>query len=117
LHFGAGIHLYPSIPEVTSFNHPLSQVPIEFLGNILDRLNMSEQPSTSRIVLSDTAIVELPAATSMMFTGIPSIPTSYQSLNGVHPGTLSTIWYVPICSSKILSGISYVEAQKNDLPY
>ena len=90
------------------------QVPVESLGNILDRLDMSKQPSTSRIVSSDAAAVEPPATTPMMFVGVPSVPTSSQPLDGVHPGTVSTIWYVPICSSGTLSGISYVESQKID---
>ena len=42
LHFGTRIHLYPSTPEVSSFNHPSSQVPVESLRNILDRLTMSK---------------------------------------------------------------------------
>lgn len=99
------------------FNHPSSQVLVELLGNLLDRLNMSEQPSTSRTVSSDTTAVEFPATTPMMFAGIPSVPTSYQSLDGVHPGTVSTTWSIPICSSAVLSGISYVEAQKIDPAY
>lgn len=54
-HFGTGIHLYPSTPEFGSFNPPSSQVPVESLGELLDRLKMSEQPSTSRNVSSDAA--------------------------------------------------------------
>lgn len=70
---------------------------------------MSAQPSTSRTVSSDTATAELPAATLAMFAGIPSVPTSYQPLDGVHPRIVSMTWSVPICSSRILFGISYVE--------
>lgn len=108
LHFGTGIHVYPSTAEISSFNHPPSQVPVKSLGNLLDRLNMSEQPSTSRIISFDTVVAEPPTATPTMFAGIPSIPTSSQPLDGVHQGTISTAWSVPICSSRILSGISYV---------
>lgn len=43
-HFGTGIHLYPSTPGFDSFNPPSSQVSVESLGELLDRLNMSEQP-------------------------------------------------------------------------
>jgi len=67
LHFGTEIHLYPSTTDVSSFKHPSSQVPIESLGNILDRLNMSEQQSTPRTVSSDIVTAELPATTTMMF--------------------------------------------------
>lgn len=70
---------------------------------------MSEQPSISRNVSFDIATTDLPAATPMMFAGVPSVPTSYQSLDGVHPGTISTTWSVRTCSSRILSGISYVQ--------
>ena len=70
---------------------------------------MYEQPSTSSTVSSDTATIELPAAIPMMFASIPSIPTSYQSLDGVHPGTVKTTCSVPICSSGIPTSISYVE--------
>ena len=73
LHFGTGIHLYHSTTKVS---HPSLQVPVELLGSLLDRLNMFEQPLTSRIVSSNTAVVEPPAATPTMFAGIPSIPTS-----------------------------------------
>lgn len=73
LHFGTGIHLYPSNSEDSQ---PSSQVPVESIGSLLDRLNMSEQPSTSRTVSSDTIVVELPAATPIMFVGVPSIATS-----------------------------------------
>ena len=75
---------------------------------------MFEQPSTSRSVLSDTAALEPLVVTPIVFTGIRSVPTSYQPLDGVHIGTVSTAWSVPICSSKILSGISYVETQQID---
>ena len=114
LHFGTRIHLYHSTIEVSCFNHPSSQVPVKSLGNLLDRLNVSEQPSTSRTVSFDTVAVEPPATTLTMFTGVPSIPTSSQPLDGVHPRTISTTWSVPICSSGILSGISYVETQQID---
>ena len=108
LHFGTGIHLYPSTIEVS---HPSSQVLVEFLGNLLDRLDMSEQPSTSRTMSSDTAAAEPPAATPTMFAGVPSVPTSSQPLDGVHPRTVSIVWFAPVCSSGIISGISYVESQ------
>lgn len=75
---------------------------------------MSEQPSTSRTMSSDTVAAKLPAATLTMFIGIPSIPTISQPLDGVNPGTVSTTWSIPICSSIILSGISYVETQQSD---
>ena len=39
--FGTGIHLHPSTIEVSSFS---SQVPVESLENLLDKLNMSKQP-------------------------------------------------------------------------
>jgi len=67
--------------EVGSFNHPSSQVPIESLGNILDRLNMSEQPSTSRTMSFDTTTIEIPTTIPTMFAGIPSILASYQVTN------------------------------------
>lgn len=76
---------------------------------------MSEQPSTSRTMSSDTATIELPVAIPTMFAGIPSIPTSYQSLTGVHSGTVLMTWFVPIYSFGILAGISYVETQQIDL--
>lgn len=71
---------------------------------------MSEQPSTYRTMLFDTAIVELPATTLTMFAGILSIPTSSQLLEEVHPKTVLTVWSLLVCSS----GISYVESQQID---
>ena len=111
LHFGTRIHLYPSTTEVS---HPSLQVPVESLGNLLDRLDISEQPSTSRTMASDTAAIEPPATTLTMFAGIPSVPNSSQLLDGVQRGTISTTWSVPICSSRILSRVSYVETRKID---
>ena len=107
LHFGTRIHLYPSNSQ---HSQPSSQVPVESLGSLLDRLNMSEQPSKSRIVSSDIAVAEPPATTPKMFTGIPSIPTSSQPVDGVHLGTVSTVCSVSVCSSRIISGISYIES-------
>ena len=75
---------------------------------------MSKQPSTSRTISSDIATIEPPATIPIMFAGIPSVLASYQSLAGVHSRTVSTTWYVPICSSGIPSGISYVEIQQID---
>ena len=75
---------------------------------------MSEQPSTSRTVSSDTAAAEPPAATPTMFDGIPSVPASYHQQAGVPSGTASTTWLVPISSSGLSSGISYVETQQID---
>ena len=57
---------------------------------------MFEQPSTSRTVSSDTAAVEPPTTTLTMFAGIQSVPTSSQPLDGVHLGTISIAWSVPI---------------------
>ena len=110
-HFGVGITLYPSSSEVSL---PPEEAPVESLGNLLDRLQMSEQPSTSRTVSSDTAMAELPAITPTMFAGIPSVPTSSQSLEGAHSGAIMTVWSVPVCSSGIISGNSYVESQQID---
>lgn len=109
--FGVRITLYPSSSKISL---PLSEIPVESLGNLLDRLDMSEQPSKSRTVSSDIATAELPAATPIMFTGVPSITNSSQSLDRIHPGAVSTVWYVPVCSSGIISGISYVESQQID---
>ena len=75
--FGVGITLYPSSSEVSL---PQLEVPVESLGNLLDRLKMFEQPSIYRTVSSDTVTEELPAITPTMFAGIPSVPTSSQSL-------------------------------------
>lgn len=61
-HFGTGIHLYPSTPEFAPFNPASSQVPVESLEELLDKIIMSEQPSTSRNVSSDAAAAESPAA-------------------------------------------------------
>jgi len=110
-HFGTGIHLYPSNSEVS---HPSLQVPVESLGSLLDRLNMFEQPSTSRTMSSDTAAAEPPATTPTMLAGIPFVPTSSQPLDEVHPGTVLTVWFIPVCSSRIISGISYVESHQID---
>jgi len=107
--FGVEITLYPSSSEISL---PPTKAPVELLGNLLDRLEMSEQPSTSRTVSSDTTTAELPAVTPTMFAGIPSIPTSSQSLEGAHSGAISTVWSVPICSSGIVSGNSYVGSQQ-----
>ena len=109
--FGVGITLYPSSSEVSL---PPAEAPVELIGNLLDRLQMSEQQSTSRTVSSDTAMAELPAITLTMFTGIPSVPTSSQPLEGAHSGAISTVWSVPMCSSGIISGNSYVESQQID---
>jgi len=63
---------------------------------------------------SDTIAAEPPTATQTMLAGVPSIPTSSQPLDGVHPGTISIVWSVPIGSSRTLSRISYVESQQFD---
>ncbi len=76
---------------------------------------MFEQSSTSRTVSPDTTIAEDPSSIPTMFADVPSVPTSFQSLDGVHPGPISTVWIVPICSSGIISGISYVESRQIDL--
>ena len=75
---------------------------------------MSEQPSTSRTVSSDIAAAEPPAATPTMFAGIPSVPANCQQQVGVQSETVSTTWLVPISSSGLSSGISYVETQQID---
>ena len=106
--FGVRITLYPSSSEVSL---PQPEVPVESLGNLLDRLEMSEQPLTSRTVSSDTATTELPAVTPTMFTSIPSVPTSSQSLEEAPQGALSTIWSVPVCLPGIAPGNSYVGSQ------
>ena len=71
--FGVEVALYPSSLEISL---SLSEAPLESLGNLMDRLEMSEQPSTSRTVSFDTATAELPAVTPKMFAGIPSVPSS-----------------------------------------
>ena len=91
---------------------PQVEVPVESLRNLLDRIDMSEQPSTSRTVSSDTAAAEPPAATPTMFAGIPSVPANCQQQAGVQSGT--TTWLVPISSSGLSSGTSYVETQQID---
>lgn len=91
-HFGVGITLYPSLSEISL---PSSKVPIESLGNILDKLDMSERPSTSRTMSSDIVAEELLAITPTMFSGVPSVPTISQSLDGSHPGAILTIWSIP----------------------
>lgn len=63
---------------------------------------------------TDTATAELPATVPTMITGIPSVPASYQQQAGVQSGIVSTTWSVPISSSGISSGISYVETQQVD---
>ncbi|CAA2991016.1 Hypothetical predicted protein, partial [Olea europaea subsp. europaea] len=105
--FGVGITLYPSLSEISL---PPSEARIESLRNILDRLEMSEQPSTSRTVSADTATAEHPAVTPTMFAGITSVPTSSQSLDGAHSRAILTVWFVPVCSSGIVSENSYVES-------
>ena len=110
--FGVGITLYPSSSEVSL---PQSEAPIESLGNLLDRLEMSEQPLTSRTISSDTATAELPAVTLTMFVGVPSVPTSSQSLGEAPQGALSTVWFVPVCLPGIAPGNSYVGSQQVDL--
>ena len=97
---------------VLEISLPSSQVLVESLGNLLDRLDMSEKLSTSRTMSSNIEAVEPPVATPAMSVGVPYVPTSSQSLDGVHPGTISTVWSVPVCSSGIISGISYVESQQ-----
>ena len=73
---------------------------------------MSGQPSTSRTVSSDTAAAEPPAITPTMVVGIPSVSASYQQQAEVQSGT--TTWLVPISSSRLSSGISYLETQQID---
>ena len=109
--FGVGITLYPSSSEI---NLPLSEAPLESLGNLLDRLEMSEQSLTSRTVSSDTETTELPAIAPTMFASISTILTSSQSLARAQSGAISTVWYIPICSSGIISRSSYVESQQID---
>ncbi len=75
---------------------------------------MSEQPLTSRTVLPNIAASEIPAAIMIMFAGVSSIPTSSQSLDGIHPGVVLTVWTVPIYSSGIVSGISYIKSRQID---
>ena len=91
---------------------PQVEVPVESLRNLLDRLDMSEQLSTSRTISSDTAAAEPPAATPTMFAGIPSVPANCQQQAGVPSGTMT--WLVPISSSGLSSGISYVETRQID---
>jgi len=110
-HFGVGVTLFPSTSEVSL--SPV-EVPVESLDNLLDRLKMSEQPSTSRTVSNDTATTAPPVVTPTMFAGIPSVPTSSQQLEGSPPGAITTMWYVPICSSGIIPGNSYVGTQQID---
>lgn len=57
LHFGTRIHFCPFTLEFGSFNIPSSQVPVKSLRELLDRLNMSEQPSTYRNVSSNAIAV------------------------------------------------------------
>jgi len=109
--FGDGIALYPSSSKISL---TLSKAPVESLGNLLDRLEMSEKPSTSRTVSSDTATAELPAVTPTMFAGIPNVPTSSQSLNGAHSRAILIVWSILVCSSRIIPGNSYVESQQID---
>ena len=109
--FGVGITLYPSSSEISL---PSLEAPVESLGNFLDRLEMSEESSTSRTVSSDTVTIELPSVTPTMFAGIPSVPNRSQSLEGAHSGAISIVWSVPICSSGIVFGNSYVESQQID---
>lgn len=110
--FGVGITLYPSSLESSL---PLSEAPVESLGNILDRLEMSEKLSTCRNVASDTAMTKLPTVTPTMFTNIPSLPTSSQSLEEAQSRVVSAVWFVPVCSSGVVSRNSYVGSQHIDL--
>ena len=114
LHFGTRIHLCPSTPKFSSFNPSSSQVPVELLGDLLDRLNMFKQPSTSRNVSSDATAAKPPAAMPTIFAGIRSIIVGCQSLAGVHSGVSSALWSAPIYSSIVPYGISYVETQQFD---
>ena len=117
--------MYPSTPEFGSFNLPSSQVHVESLGELLDRLNMSKQPSTSRNVSSDIAAVEPPVSIPIMFSGTPesylhgtpSVPAGYQSLAGVHSRVASAPWSAPVYSSGVPSGFSFVETQQFDPTY
>ncbi len=107
--FGVGIALCPSSSEDIL---PPSEVPEESLRNLLDRLNMFEQPSTSRTVSPNTVAEKIPAATPTIFVGVPSVPTSSQSLDGVHPGAALIVWTVLVCSSGFVSGISTLSLDK-----
>ncbi len=49
-----------------------------------------------------------------MFSGIPSVLASYQSLAGVHSRASSATWSAPIYSSGFPYGISYVVTQQFD---
>ena len=113
LQFGAGITLYPSTSEVSL---PQTEVHVESIGSILDRLKMSEQPSTSRTVSSDTATAELPAVTPTMFDGVPAVPTSSQQLEGAPQGAFSTVWSVPVCLPGIAPGNPCVGTQGQLIP-
>ena len=75
---------------------------------------MSEQPSTSKTASSDTAMAAPPAVTQTMFAGVPSVPTSSQQLEGAPPGAITTVWSVPVCSSGIMPGNSYIGTQQVD---
>lgn len=75
---------------------------------------MSEQPSTSKTVSIDTATTAPPAVTQTMIVGIPSVPASSQQLGGAPTGAITTIWSVPVCSSGIMPGNSYVGTQQVD---
>lgn len=110
-HFGVGVTLFPSTSEASLSPR---EVPVESLGNLLDRLKMSEQPSTSRTVSNDTATAEPPTVTPTMFAGVPSVPTSSQQLEGAPSGAITTMWFVPICSSGIIPSNSYVGTQQID---
>ena len=76
IYFNRNNIIVPSL--VLEVSLPSSQVLVESIGNILNRLDISEQPLTSRTVPSDTAVAKPPATTPTMFVGIPSVPTSYQ---------------------------------------
>ena len=109
--FGVEIALYPSSSEISLL---LSEAPVESLGNLLDRLEIFDQPSTSRTVSSNTVTAELPSITPTMFADIPSIPTSSQSLQEAHLGAILTVWFIPVYSSGIVSRNSNVGSQQID---
>ena len=117
--------MYPAAPRFASFNPASSRVPVESLGQLLDKLTMSEQPSTSRNVSFDATSEESSAATPSMFSGTPEsqlygasfVLVCYQSLARTHSGIASTSWSTPIYSSRIPSGFSHMETQQFDPAY
>lgn len=120
-HFGPGLYLYPSYPQLTTpFGHVYFQTPIDSLGQLLGHSTMAK--TTSQTVSSITDTTESIVAISSMFTTTPEshlyvglfIPLCYKSLSRTHSSVSSSPWSSPMSYTRILPGSSLTDIEQFD---